>query len=259
MMSPSIQAVESTEFEEVNKLYEDLRNKAHSHLDALDSIETSLSLEKGFINSLIDEPNDWAFIIKTTVIIEAVLGELLKKSLINDLLDSHISHLNMGGRTGKIKLAIDLKLITSSCGKRLNALSEIRNDFAHGLDVVQLSINQYVLGMNNEEFERFFNGLFSFENKKSKYSFGKKDFSVDGSSDDERFGKYLIWASTCVTLFELAQAHKKIDAEFGWRNALMELGHAFLNRQKGNERNARAHIKSAMEMLEKVTGKSEPT
>lgn len=243
--------------EELDKLYDDLRSKANSHLDALDNIESSLGLQKGFVSSLIEEQDDWAFIIKTAVVIEAVLGELLKKSLMNDLLDKHITHLNMGGRTGKIKLALDLKLITSACGKRLSTLSEIRNDFAHGLDVIQISINQYVVGMNNEEFESFFNGLFSFENKKTKHSFGKKEFSVDGSSDDKRFGKYLIWASTCVTLFELAQAHKKMDAEFGWRSALMELGHAFLNRQNGNEAVARAHIKSAMSTLEKVVGKSQ--
>jgi hypothetical protein len=131
-----------------------------SHSDAFLPLENLLGLTAGFVKELIDEKDDWAFIIKLAVIVEATLGKVINEFLQNPLIERHIRVLPMDGRTGKIQLARDLGIIGPNSMARLRAIVEIRNDFAHGLGVIQLSIEGYFSRLTSADasalYERFF-------------------------------------------------------------------------------------------------------
>lgn len=241
---------------EISDFVASLRAAAASHAPSLQVIETRLGLEPGFVLGLMNEKDDWAFIIKTAVVIEAALGQVISALLMNDALDRHIRSLPMDGRTGKTQLAQDLDLIGPMAAARIRALAEIRNDFAHGLKVVDLSISEYFVRMTKAKFESLTSRFFSTDRKAQdrdgqRKLTPKKDLSSKEPRDG-RVARYLVWTCACLALLELSEAQRKIDTEARWRSALTTLGHAFLSRQQGDEATARLHMRAALDTLESV-------
>lgn len=243
---------------EIAEFLESLRSSASRHSRSLQTIEDCLGLETGFVQGLMDEPDDWAFIIKTSVVVESALGQVLSESLISDGLERHIRTLSMDGRTGKIQLAQDLSLVGPKSASRLRAICEVRNDFAHGLKVLKLSISDYFGHMTATDFDllvqRFFSSDRAGTSKNHKDRPKRKGGSRGEDQRDGRIGKYLIWTCACLALLELSELQRKIDADRTWRSALMTLGHAFLARQQGDEANARLHMREALDTLEAAAG-----
>jgi hypothetical protein len=239
---------------EIADFVESLRTSASSHSKTLEAIEDRLGIEPGFVRRLMEEPDDWAFIIKTCVVIESALGQVLSDSMFGDALGRHVRALPMDGRIGKIKLAQDLNIIGPKSTARLKAICEVRNDFAHGLKILKLSIAEYFSQMTEQEFESLADKFFSLDgsttrNKPTDRT--RRSARVQGGGHpDGRIGKYLFWSSACITLLQLSEQQRQIDADRSWRNALMTLGHAFLARQKGDEGCARLHMREALETLE---------
>ena len=112
---------------EIAEILVSLRLSASRHSKSLQTIEDRLGLKAGFVQGLMDEPDDWAFIIKTSVIVESALGQLLSESLLGDALDRHIRALPMDGRMGKIQLAQDLSLIGTKSASRIRAICDLRS------------------------------------------------------------------------------------------------------------------------------------
>jgi hypothetical protein len=239
---------------EIAEFLKSLRFSASRHSSSLKTIEDRLGLEAGFVQGLMDEPDDWAFIIKTSVVVESALGQVLSDSLISDGLERHIRSLPMDGRTGKIQLAQDLSLVGPRSASRLKAICEVRNDFAHGLKVLKLSISEYFVHMPAPDFDslvqRFFASDSAATPKNQNDSKKRKSGSSSKDQRDGRIGKYLIWTCACLSLLEFSELQRKNDADKTWRIALMTLGHAFLARQRGDEANARLHMREALDTLE---------
>lgn len=239
---------------EISDCLKRIRTTAARHAKSLKVIEERLGLKDGFVQGLLDEVDDWAFIIKTSVLVEAALGQILGASLINDALDRHIRSLPMDGRSGKIQLAQDLELIGSKSAARFRAICEVRNDFAHGLKVLKLSLPDYFSQMEEADFDSLVTRFFSIDGKESAQSASRKLSSKDepGSEErgDGRIGRYLFWTCACLALLELSDVQRKIDADRNWRNALVELGHAFLARQQGDEATVKRHMREALNTLE---------
>jgi hypothetical protein len=243
---------------EIAEILVSLRLSASRHSKSLQTIEDRLGLKAGFVQGLMDEPDDWAFIIKTSVIVESALRQLLSESLLGDALDRHIRALPMDGRMGKIQLAQDLSLIGTKSASRIRAICEVRNDFAHGLKVLKLSVADYFGRMTEAEFDSLVQRFFSSdrsEPSQNKVERPKREDGTDGQDRrDGRIGKYLFWICACVALLELSEQQRKIDADRTWRSALVTLGHAFLARQQGDESNARRHMREALDKLESAAG-----
>jgi len=246
---------------EIAEFLESLRASASRHSKSLQTIEDRLGLKAGFVQGLMEEPDDWAFIIKTSVVVESALGQVLSESLIGDALERHIRALPMDGRTGKIQLAQDLSLIGPKSASRLKAICEVRNDFAHGLKVLKLSIADYFSYMTKTEFDLLVQRFFARDRAETsqiqKDRPKRKGGSYAEDQQDGRVGKYLIWTCACLALLELSELQRKIDADRTWRSALMTLGHAFLARQQGDEAKARRHMREALDTLEAVAGARE--
>lgn len=239
---------------EISDFLKRIRTTAAKHAKSLKIIEQRLGLKGGFVQALLDEVDDWAFIIKTSVLVESALGQVLGTSLINDALDRHIRSLPMDGRIGKIQLAQDLGLIGSKSAARFRAICEVRNDFAHGLKVLKLSLPDYFGQMPETDFDSLVTRFFSIDGKEpakpSSPKLSRQEESGADEKSDGRIGRYLFWTCACLALLELSDAQRKIDADTNWRNALVDLGHAFLARQQGDERTAKRHMREALDTLE---------
>ncbi len=240
--------------DELQSLISRLRFVATQHETSFQAIESTLGLDSGFIQRLIDEKDDWAFLIKTTAILEAALGQVISSLLTNADLERHIRSLPMDGRTGKIQLAADMKIIGSKAATRLRALAEIRNAFVHGLDAVKLSINEFFARLAFPEYDSLTNRLIAndYVEKKEKPGTTASDDVIDGRAPDGRDGRYLIWAGALLSLVELSNAQRNIAAESGWRNALGTLGQAFIALRQGKRADMQAHVASATKTLEAI-------
>lgn len=231
-----------------------IRTTASKHAKSLKIIEDRLALKDGFVQGLLDEIDDWAFIIKTSVLVESALGQVLGASLINDALDRHIRSLPMDGRTGKIQLAQDLCLIGPKSAARFRAICEVRNDFAHGLKVLRLSLPDYFSQMDELDFDSLVARFFSSDKKDTNQRSARKSKSkredLPENKFDGRVGRYLFWTCACLALLELSEVQRKIDADRNWRNAMVELGHAFIARQQGDAATAKRHMQEALCTLE---------
>lgn len=245
---------------EISAFLDSLRSSAARHAEALWRIEEPLELEAGFVQALLEEVNDWAFVIKTSVVLESALGQVLSESLLGAALERHIRALPMDGRTGKIQLAGDIGLIGPKSVARFRALCAIRNDFAHGLKALQLSIPEYFKRMANDEFEALVLKLFSSDRGIPAQPALERKRKMDRpslqSKRDGRVGKYLLWTGACVSLLELSEAHRRTVADKNERDAFTLLGHAFVARQHGEEGAARRHMRAALVIFESMDGRS---
>lgn len=246
---------------EITEFLDALRSSVAQHSKTLWRIEDPLGLPAGFVKGLLEEVDDWAFIIKTAVVLESALAQALCAALLGSSLDRHIRSLPMNGRTGKIQLAEDIGLIGSKSVARFTAISEIRNNFAHGLKVVQLSIPEYFNRMTDTEFDVLFRRLFSNDREKPARSAKvKKKKAAElplQSKGDGQVGKYLLWTGACISLLELSEAQRRLDADKKSLDAFAILGHAFVARQHGDESTARRHMRIALDMFESIEGINE--
>lgn len=116
-------------------------------LQILASIEDKIGVPHATFLQLRDEPNDWAFLIKLQVFLEAALAHVIVLTLGREELSEYVSQLNMGGKSGKIALAVQLEIIDRTFGQYLEALAEVRNSFAHRLENIGLDIETYARGL----------------------------------------------------------------------------------------------------------------
>ncbi len=251
---------ESIDDLELAAFVERLNSSAGRHEKSLKLIENRIGLEDGFVRRLLDETDDWAFIIKTAVVVESALGQVVGETLIEEVFDRHIRSLPMDGRTGKIQLAQDLGLIGPKSAARFRAICEVRNQFAHGLKAVKSSMSEYFSQMGEADFDLLVVRFFSRDERKAAQSAEEGTKSKGGRSvedrRDGRIGRYLLWTSACVALLELSEAQRKIDADRSWRDALVELGQAFLARHKGDQATSKQHMREALNKLESLVDAS---
>lgn len=225
----------------------------HSHSHAFLPLENLLGLTEGFVRELIDEKDDWAFIIKVAVIVEATLGKVINAFLQNPLIERHIRVLPMDGRTGKIQLARDLGIIGPKSMARLRAIAEIRNDFAHSLGVVQLSMEGYLSRLSSADASALWEKFFALDGAENASPVDKQNEKLETDKKrDARNGKLLIYSCAWLALSELAVAYRRISNGSKWRASLVVLGEAFLLRQKGDEKSAREKIMVALDTLKKI-------
>lgn len=120
-----------------------------------EELEAEIGLPKGFLKQLKDE-DDWSFVIKSTVLIEASISTWLVDHLQQAELKKPLSFIDIGHpRYGKIELVNALGLTTSFDRKFLTTLIELRNKLAHGIENILFSFDCYVSNLDSNQKKQF--------------------------------------------------------------------------------------------------------
>ncbi|MGJ0515140.1 MAG: hypothetical protein ACR65O_05235 [Methylomicrobium sp.] len=203
-------------------------------------IEQDLGLPCGFVKSIYDEQSDWGFIIKLSVIIEAALGAIISTHFGTTAAQNHIDRLSINGRIGKIKLATDLGLIGPKSKARLLEIFTIRNKFAHSLKVIQLSLDNHIKSLSDNERTKFQLNLLTIDDHAYR-----QDPPYDGENS-----RLLLWVGGCLCLVEFARIMKAQNDNHQFKQAHILLGEGFLLRMRGNEKECREKLRQAVQLLE---------
>lgn len=107
----------------------------------------------------IENNRDNLFIIKAHALMEAVIAYLVSLNIKlknqseekTEKFAKFLSSLNMRGKNGSLYLARDLGIITEDIYDFMNTLADIRNDYAHNINIMKLPIEDY---LNNHKIKR---------------------------------------------------------------------------------------------------------
>ena len=120
-----------------------------------EELEVELGLPKGFLRNLKNE-DDWSFVIKSTVLIEASISTWLVDHLQQVELRKPLSYLDVGNpRYGKLELLNALGLTTSFDRKFLTTIIELRNKLAHGIENISFDFDSYVSSLDSNQKKQF--------------------------------------------------------------------------------------------------------
>lgn len=109
---------------------------------ALKRLEREMRIPQGYLVSLREEDNDWDFIVKLGIILEAVLTRAIHLESQQTMTFDQVSRASQSWR---IKTAMELKLISASEMQMLQRFSIIRNDFMHRFENMLRTLSDYFL------------------------------------------------------------------------------------------------------------------
>ena len=181
-------------------------------------LRDNLGISDAFLDSL-SVDDDWTFVIKLHAMIEAGLNHLLLEHFNEPVLSPFISHLATGDRrTGKLAVALVLKLLPSNCCQFIRILSEIRNDVVHdvrnfGFDLLghaaRLDINQ-----RRKWHEALTSGMFDTVEIDGR--------SIPAASVVDSNPRYCIFCATFAIMVRVLQHRMRLNQE---RQVLESLRH----------------------------------
>lgn len=209
----------------------------------LGDMQKHLGIDPKFINEVISEPSDWAFVIKLAVLVEAALAQTIAASIGNDVMQHHLMRLPIDGRIGKIQLAKDLGVIGVHGAARLRKIAAIRNDFAHDVSVINLSLVDYTNRMSEGDRNSIWKTLLT--------SPGKEVPDNSGTWDDNVV-RCLYWVGACLCLTELGNAYHRKVADMQNQKIQMLVGAAYMAKSDADISVRKAKIKEARDYIESL-------
>ncbi len=220
----------------------------------LSSIEQKLGIPTGFYKSLLNEPNDWAFLIKLTVIIEAALNLVLSHKLGMPNNGKHIKNLPMQGRSGKVELAKELGIVDEIGERRVKCIISLRNQFAHSLNKLTTTLEEHVMNMEEIDISRIIYSLLGHPDKiqKSKGSEGKWH-DPNKEQKSENFARIIVWTAGCIALQQLTQAHKAHYQDLALAEAHRLVGLYFVENRRGDKTAACNYKNQALAAIKSFT------
>ena len=163
-----------------------------------------LGISTEFFLRLKDEEG-LTFVLKMHALMESALNFLCKKRIDNNplrsqnpspIIDDLVNRLNLEGRAGKIDLAKRHGLLTLQSRRFIQALSQLRNNYAHDLHYLELPLNALV----REEVEKdanFPNKIFLYLDLAAKVGIESFEEVKQNSLGKPEGG---IWMSSFLTL-----------------------------------------------------------
>ncbi|MCR9770308.1 hypothetical protein ACP6H9_26615 [Vibrio harveyi] len=127
------------------------------------SLLSKVETDTSELFSLLDDNNDWAFIIKLSAYIELLLNNALQKRLKEPGLKSLVLSSPLYGRNSKTQLAYDLDVITKSQSSFIQQVVEMRNVCAHDYLSVDFQLSEYITNMDKNQRKAWVRKLNYFE------------------------------------------------------------------------------------------------
>jgi hypothetical protein len=166
--------------------------EAEQHLDVPPSTISSIPYDSDFIAT-----------VKAYAVVEPMLNELIAKQMVgipilgmpsqerNEIYASFAASLNMSGRAGKLRLAEELRLLTKERVVFIEALSRVRNRYAHNVKNMHRSLLEILTEeqQHNNQIVKNLTGL---------------DLSLS-ASDDPAFLKFFMYYRLADYLAEALQ------------------------------------------------------
>jgi hypothetical protein len=130
----------------------------HGHVRA---IERELNVPVGFLEKLIEEADDWSFIIKLHALLDAAVTHLITFEIGREALRDTFAAMQMGDgrRNGKLAIAKKLGLLGDDVVSFIVTVGQIRNRFAHSVTAVNQRIEDYVTSRPEGEHETIYRCL----------------------------------------------------------------------------------------------------
>jgi hypothetical protein len=107
-------------------------------------IEKNVGVPEGFCSHLLHNDDDWAFVIKLTALLDTVLFRALCARIAEPRLERLLEDLKIGQ---KLPLAKAFALFNDGQAAYVNALSKMRNHFAHDPTRAGSTIKGYVASL----------------------------------------------------------------------------------------------------------------
>jgi hypothetical protein len=112
------------------------------------ALESELEIPEGFLEGLINEADDWSFIIKLHALIEAAVTHLVVSEVDREPLNDLLADLRV---PAKLALAKKLDLLEDDAVGYISTVAKIRNRFAHNVTAVGWRIEDYVNSLPTSE------------------------------------------------------------------------------------------------------------
>ncbi|MFG6459069.1 hypothetical protein [Roseateles sp. BYS96W] len=128
--------------------------------EALQRTEQRLGLPERYVLQLRENGSDWEFLIKLAVLVEAAVTQALVSSLHNELMFDHVSGLSQSAR---LNLCEKLGILKKDERLILAKLAHVRNQFAHRVENLSKSLQEYVDGLTPYQKVELSNHLLTLE------------------------------------------------------------------------------------------------
>lgn len=207
-MAPSDNQEELTD-EDIKMLAE--RKERHQRrLRLLATLEQRIGIPNGFFWSLSTEENDWAYIVKLSVICEAALTHMLVLAVGNPQLHEHFSDLTQSRR---LELAKQLGILSDADRHTLAAIAQVRNSFAHRVENLTGSLRGYFLSRTQDQKIELLSKLIQLEGQ-------EKPKKEEDLSSHANFFRLQLFACSLRPIQSIANFGVKFDksaaAELEW-------------------------------------------
>jgi hypothetical protein len=128
-----------------------LKEVMREEQEAQEQLEARYELRNGFLKELQSDENDWSFLVRLQVFVEAVLVDAIVADLCRPEMRDYVSAMSIGGQRGLIELAKTLKILSSEDAALLACLARTRNGFAHDIANIDRSLQSYVDSLDKSQ------------------------------------------------------------------------------------------------------------
>ncbi|KAA0598628.1 hypothetical protein J2848_001000 [Azospirillum lipoferum] len=161
----------------------------------------SIGLPEGVFDDLSDdltEDNDWSFVLKVVGLFEVCLAKLIIKEIGSELIYDNIVSLNLGGKSGKISLCKNLKLLNGERIKFLEALIVLRNYYAHDILNVGKTVFDYLEELKVNERRSWIDRICSINEV-------RKGLPSLGNEEKKRYIRNIIFCESVMLLNDIGK------------------------------------------------------
>jgi hypothetical protein len=168
------------------------------------TLERRIGIPEGFFWSLHAEQNDWAYVVKLSVVCEAALTHMLVQAVGDKRLQDHFGDLTQARR---LELAKQLNVLSDADRHTLGAIASVRNAFAHRVENLSGSLRDFFLSRTQEQKIDLLTKLVQLEGR-------DKPKATEDLTGHAQFFRLQLFACCMKPIESIASFGLKLDEDF---------------------------------------------